>query len=81
MPELEEQQQTEERLNAVIESSPLAIMEVDLDTRVIRWNAAAERIFGWSREEMLGRSGTPMVPPSKQEEHEELVAKNRAGES
>jgi len=80
-PWLAELHRSEDRLRAVIESSPLAIMEVDLERRVIRWNRAAERIFGWTREEMLGRPGTPMVPPSKQAEHEELVARVRAGES
>jgi PAS domain S-box-containing protein len=80
-PELEELHQTEERLHAVIESSPLAIMEVDLDTRVIRWNPEAERMFGWTRAEMVGRPGVPMVPSSKRAEHEELVARVRAGEA
>jgi PAS domain S-box-containing protein len=65
----------------VIDSSPLAIMEVDLEGRVIGWNRAAEQIFGWARDELLGRPATPMVPPSKQAEHEELVARVRAGES
>jgi PAS domain S-box-containing protein len=78
---LEDLHETQERLQAVIESSPLAIMEVDLVTRVIRWNAAAERTFGWSREEMLGQPGLPMVPPAKQAEHLELVARVRAGEA
>ncbi len=72
---------SEDRLRAVFESSPLAIVEVDLETRVIRWNRAAEQIFGWTREEMLGKPGTPMVPPSHRAEHEELVARVRAGES
>jgi PAS domain S-box-containing protein len=80
-PWLAELHRSEDRLRAVIESSPLAIMEVDLETRVIGWNGAAERIFGWTREELLGRPGTPMVPPSRQAEHEELVARVRAGES
>jgi PAS domain S-box-containing protein len=80
-PWLAELHRSDDRLRAVIESSPLAIMEVELEKRVIRWNRAAERIFGWRREEMLGRPGTPMVPPSKQAEHEELAATVRAGES
>jgi PAS domain S-box-containing protein len=80
-PWLAELHRSEHRLRAVIESSPLAIMEVDLEGRVIRWNRAAERIFGWTRDEMLGEQGTPMVPPSKQDEHEELAARVYAGES
>ena len=72
---------SEDRLSALMESSPLAIKEVDLESRVIVWNRTAERIFGWTREEMLGRSGAPMVPPSKQVEHEELVARVSRGEA
>jgi PAS domain S-box-containing protein len=72
---------SESRLHAVIESSPLAIMDVDFDKRVTLWNQAAERIFGWTRDEMLGQSGARVVPPAKQSEHEELVARVRAGES
>jgi PAS domain S-box-containing protein len=72
---------SEDRLRAVIESSPLAIVEVDLERRVIFWNRAAERIFGWTPEEMVGRPATRMVPPSRQAEHEDLVARVRAGES
>ena len=78
---LDELHRSEERLHAVIESSPLAIMELDLRTRVIRWNPAAERIFGWTRDEMLGRTDLPMVPDSKQDESDRLAAKVRAGEA
>ena len=80
-PWLTELPRADGRLRAVIESSPLAIMEVDLDGRVLLWNRAAERIFGWSSEEMLGWPGTPMVPQWKYVEHEVLVAKVRRGES
>ena len=78
-PELDDLRRSEERLRAVIESSPLAIVEADLETRVILWNPAAERIFGWTREEMLGRADVPMVPDSKRKEHEHLAAVVRSG--
>jgi PAS domain S-box-containing protein len=78
---VEDLRRSEERLQAVIESSPLAIMEVDLETRVVRWNSAAERIFGWTRDEMLGRTDMPMVQPSRQDEGARLRATLRAGEA
>ena len=53
------------RLQAVIDSSPLALVEFGLDTRIRLWNPAAERIFGWTRDEILGRDGLPMAPPSR----------------
>jgi PAS domain S-box-containing protein len=65
----------------VIDSSPVALVEFGLDTRIRLWNPAAERIFGWSREEMLGRGGLPMAPPAKRAESETLFARVRAGES
>jgi PAS domain S-box-containing protein len=71
----------EEQLQALIDSSPLALVEFGLDTRIRLWNPAAERIFGWSREEMLGRGDLPMAPPSKRAEAQELFARVRAGES
>jgi PAS domain S-box-containing protein len=71
----------EERLQALIDSSPLALVEFGLDTRIRLWNPAAERIFGWTREEMVGRGGLPMAPPSRRAESEELFDRVRAGES
>ena len=56
-------------------------MEFGLDTRIRLWNPAAERIFGWSAEEMLGRGGLPLAPASKRAEAEDLFARVRAGES
>ena len=73
--------QQEERLRALINSSPLALVEFALDTSIRLWNPAAERIFGWSREEMIGRRDLPMAPPSRRAESEELFARVRAGES
>jgi PAS domain S-box-containing protein len=70
----------EQQLQALIDSSPLALVEFGLDTRIRLWNPAAERIFGWTREEMLGRGGLPMAPPSHRAESEELFARVRAGE-
>jgi PAS domain S-box-containing protein len=71
----------QELLQAVIDSSPVALVEFGLDTQIRLWNPAAEHIFGWSQEEMLGRAGLPLAPPSKRAEAEELFARVRAGES
>ena len=72
-------EQPEDLLQALIDSSPLAIVEFGLDRSIRLWNPAAERIFGWSSEEMLGRADLPMAPPAKRAESEELFAKVRAG--
>ncbi len=53
--------QANDRLRAVIETSPLAICTLDEEGRVTSWNGAAERIFGWQAGEVLGRL-LPVVP-------------------
>ena len=60
-----------DRLGAIIDASPVAIVELDRSGRVQLWNRAAERIYGWQPEEVLGRphpasleSGWPAVQPT-----------------
>ncbi len=49
--------ESEERLNAIIENTPnVAIEGYDINGRVIYWNKAAEKLFGWTREEALGKT-------------------------
>jgi PAS domain S-box-containing protein len=79
--DITERKAQEQRLQALIDSSPLALVEFAPDTRIRLWNPAAERIFGWSRDEILGRAGLPMAPASKRAESEELFERVRAGES
>ncbi len=74
-------ERAQHELQALIDSSPLALVEFGLDTRIRLWNPAAERIFGWTREEMLGRGELPMAPPHKRAESEDLFARVAAGES
>jgi PAS domain S-box-containing protein len=70
---------SEARIRAAIDSSPVAIVEIDLDERITAWNPAAERIFGWTSEEVLDLP-VPFVPPEKKHEFEELSERARAGE-
>lgn len=67
----EKLRQTNEQLNAVIEASPLAIVSLDREGTVSGWNAAAEKIYGWKAEEVLGRH-YPTVPDSQIEEFDEI---------
>jgi PAS domain S-box-containing protein len=48
------------------------------DSTVLFWNAAAERLFGWSAEEAIGRP-LPFVPPDKMEEHLQLRRRTLSG--
>jgi diguanylate cyclase (GGDEF)-like protein/PAS domain S-box-containing protein len=60
--------QAKDMLSAVIESSPVAIVCSDLDRRIFLWNRAAERIFGYTAEEAIGRHARDMPPPAGDEE-------------
>lgn len=56
-----------ERLSAIIEVSPIPIVTLDLDERVTLWNPAAEAVFGWTADEVLGKPN-PFVPDEAREE-------------
>jgi PAS domain S-box-containing protein len=59
-------------LRAVIEGTADAIVTRDLDGRILTWNAGAERTFGWTAAEALGRSDDLIVPEDARAEFEEL---------
>ena len=65
---------------AIIESSDEAIIAKSLDGTVLTWNAGAERIFGWSAEEMIGQSIRSLLPENRQHEEDEILARIRQGE-
>ena len=58
-------------LEAILQGSPLAICSLDPDGKVTTWNRAAERVFGWTADEVIGRL-LPNVSPDRQEEFREL---------
>ncbi len=60
------------KLQALIRASPLAILTFDLEGRVLSWNDAAERIFGWKEDEALGRL-PPFLPPDRMHEFRALI--------
>lgn len=72
-------QSTNRFLSAVIETSPVAIYATDLDGMINLWNPAAERTFGFTRAEALGRRA-PFVPPEKKNEARALRERVIAGE-
>lgn len=59
------------RLGAIVESSSDAIISKSLDGIVFTWNTAAERMFGYTADETIGRSVLILVPADRR--HEELV--------
>jgi PAS domain S-box-containing protein len=63
----QQNQRTLQTLQTLIAASPLPIVIIAPDCVVQLWNPAAERLFGWSEAEVLGKP-IPIVPPEKQEE-------------
>jgi PAS domain S-box-containing protein len=70
---------SEERLRAAIDASPVAIVEYALDDTITRWNPAAERIFGWAKEQVIGGKAKHQ-PPEREAELAELFGRVRSGE-
>ena len=68
------------RLAAIVESSDDAIISKTLEGRVVSWNAAAEHLFGYSAEEMMGKSITTIIPPERLAEEREILDRIRRGE-
>jgi diguanylate cyclase (GGDEF)-like protein/PAS domain S-box-containing protein len=72
-------QSTNRFLSAIIETSPVAIYAADMDGMITLWNPAAERTFGFTRAEALGRPA-PFVPPEKKDEARALRERVLSGE-
>lgn len=64
----------------LVESADVGIVAKDLNGIVISWNPAAERLFGYSSEEMVGQSIRRLLPPDRQTEEDEILARISAGE-
>ena len=64
---------TSTRLAAIVESSDDAMLTRDLDGTITSWNRGAERLFGYTAEEAIGRDASMLYPP---DEPEDLAARN-----
>jgi PAS domain S-box-containing protein len=71
---------TTDQLAAIVQASPAAIYSFDTEGHVLTWNQGAERIFGWSASEAIGRFA-PMVSPDRVAEHRALRRRILDGES
>src|SRR4030095_4498905 len=67
-------------LARIIESSEDAIVSKDLNGVIRSWNRAAERIFGYTAEEAIGRSIRMIIPADRQAEEDEVLRRIGRGE-
>ena len=73
-------EQTSWLLASIVESSEDAIIAKDLSGIVTSWNQGAERIFGYSAAEMIGRPISVLAPPDRKEEMIEILSRIKRGE-
>ncbi len=71
--------QSLEAFEQLVEATPVGIVVLDRDKCVVLWNKAAERIFGWTADEILGRR-YPLVPKSESLEFSKLFDRVMAGQ-
>jgi PAS domain S-box-containing protein len=64
----EQLREVNDRLTALVQASPVGIVSLDAQGLCRLWNPAAEKIFGWSEKEVLGRP-LPTVAPEQSNEH------------
>ena len=67
-------------LAAIVASSDDAIVSKTLDGIITSWNPSAERMFGYTAEEMIGSSILRLIPPDQQAEETEILRQLRAGQ-
>ncbi|PBC09455.1 PAS domain S-box protein [Mesorhizobium sp. WSM3859] len=73
-------QKAAQRLAAIVESSHDAIVSKDLNGIVSTWNGGAERLFGYSAAEMVGRPITTIIPEGRLAEEPLILGRIRKGE-
>ena len=80
---LMETKSAEQRLRAlasIVESSDDAIVSKDLDGIIASWNRGAERVFGYTSEEAVGRPITIVIPADRLSEEHEILTRIKSGE-
>src|SRR6185295_14901728 len=67
-------------LAALVESADDAIISKTLDGIITSWNKGAERIFGYTPDEVIGKSVTILIPKDHENEEPAILARLKAGE-
>src|SRR6476620_58653 len=73
-------EELQSRLAAVVESSDDAILSMTLEAIVTTWNKGAERMFGYTAQEMIGKSVTLILPQDRLNEEPAMLERLKRGE-
>ncbi len=69
-----------QRMHAVLDATPLAILSMDALGRITGWNHGAERMFGWNASEVVGRV-CPPVPDEELDDFHDMIRRVQAGQT
>jgi PAS domain S-box-containing protein len=69
-----------QRLAAIVASSDDAIVSKNLDRIITSWNKGAERLFGYTAEEVIGKPIGILIPADRQEEEDSIIDRIRRGQ-
>ena len=78
--QIDDPEELRNHLAAVVASSDDAIISKTLEGVIVTWNEGAQRIFGYTAEEVIGKSITIILPPDHLDEEPQILARLRRGE-
>ncbi|NVM63269.1 PAS domain S-box-containing protein [Mucilaginibacter sp. SG538B] len=78
--EIKQAEEKSAKLAAIVETSDDAIVSKTLESVVTSWNAAAERMFGYTAEEMIGQTIYKIIPEDRQNEEPRILSRLNTGE-
>ncbi|WPV01455.1 PAS domain S-box protein [Mucilaginibacter sp. cycad4] len=78
--EIKQAEEKSAKLAAIVETSDDAIVSKTLESVVTSWNAAAERMFGYTEKEMIGQTIYKIIPEDRQDEEPRILSRLSTGE-